>query len=122
MSKPQPFEVRWDAADVEAVMDCIRAYPWPPQPAVPDGWAYGCDGAWLRELCAHWTNRYNWRAAMADHARPVRSRRGRGAVVTAGGVRDGGTVGRRPPYEIRRGERVLTCPRPWPPYAPRRIP
>jgi microsomal epoxide hydrolase len=66
MSKPMPFQVRWDAADVEAVMDRIRAYPWPPQPAVPDGWAYGCDGAWLRELCAHWTNRYNWRAAMAD--------------------------------------------------------
>ena len=37
MSKPQPFEVRWDPTDVEAVMDRIRAYPWPPQPAVPDG-------------------------------------------------------------------------------------
>jgi len=66
MSKPTPFQVSWDAAEVEAVMDRIRAYPWPPQPAVPDGWAYGCDGAWLRELCAHWTNRYDWRAAMAD--------------------------------------------------------
>ncbi|MGH6965768.1 MAG: epoxide hydrolase family protein [Phenylobacterium sp.] len=66
MSKPQPFEVRWEPSDVEAVMDRVRAYPWPPQPAVPDGWAYGCDGAYLRELCAHWTNRYNWRAAMAD--------------------------------------------------------
>ena len=66
MSKPTPFQVSWDAAEVEAVMDRIRAYPWPPQPAVPDGWAYGCDGAWLRELCAHWTSRYDWRAAMAD--------------------------------------------------------
>jgi microsomal epoxide hydrolase len=66
MAKIKPFEVRWDAAEVEAVMDRIRAFPWPPQPAVPDGWAYGCDGAYLRELCAHWTNRYNWRAAMAD--------------------------------------------------------
>jgi microsomal epoxide hydrolase len=66
MSKPTPFQVDWKPTDVEAVMDRIRAYPWPPQPAVPDGWAYGCDGAWLRELCAHWTNRYDWRAAMAD--------------------------------------------------------
>ena len=66
MSKPTPFQINWDAAEVEAVMDRIRAYPWPAQPAVPDGWAYGCDGAWLRELCAHWTNRYNWRGAMAD--------------------------------------------------------
>jgi microsomal epoxide hydrolase len=66
MSKTHPFEVRWEPSDVEAVIDRVRAYPWPPQPAVPDGWAYGCDGAYLRELCAHWTNRYNWRAAMAD--------------------------------------------------------
>ncbi len=66
MSQIKPFEVNWTSSEVEAVMDRIRAYPWPPQPAVPDGWAYGCDGAWLRELCAHWTNRYNWRAAMSD--------------------------------------------------------
>lgn len=66
MSEPKPFEVRWSEAEIETVLGQVRAYPWPPQPDVPDGWAYGCDGAYLRELCAHWTERYDWRAAMAD--------------------------------------------------------
>src|SRR5436190_6982685 len=62
----QPFQVRWTDEAVGAVLDQVRAYPWPIQPDVADGWAYGCDGAYLRELCAHWTERYDWRAAMAD--------------------------------------------------------
>uniref|UniRef100_UPI0035C799D7 epoxide hydrolase family protein n=1 Tax=Phenylobacterium sp. TaxID=1871053 RepID=UPI0035C799D7 len=41
----------------------VRAYPWPPIPQVPDGWAYGCDAAYLKDLCAHWTEAYDWRAA-----------------------------------------------------------
>ena len=61
----QPFEVAWSDEAVQAVLDQIRAYPWPPIPEVPDGWAYGCDGAYLKELCAHWTGAYDWRAAMA---------------------------------------------------------
>ena len=63
MSQIQPFEVRWDEAQVAAVLDQVRAYPWPPIPQVPDGWAYGCDGAYLKALCAHWTEAYDWRAA-----------------------------------------------------------
>ena len=62
----QPFEVAWSDDAVQAVLDQVRAYPWPPAPQVPDGWAYGCDGAYLRELCDHWTERYDWRAAVAD--------------------------------------------------------
>ncbi|MBI1196483.1 MAG: alpha/beta fold hydrolase [Phenylobacterium sp.] len=66
MTKPKPFEVRWSEAEVEAVLDRVRAYPWPPMPEVPDGWAYGCDGAWLKGLCEHWTGAYDWRAAVDD--------------------------------------------------------
>ncbi|MEW5686257.1 MAG: epoxide hydrolase family protein [Pseudomonadota bacterium] len=62
----KPFEVRWTEAEVEAVLARVRAYPWPPAPAVPDGWAYGTDEAWLRDLCAHWADGYDWRAAVAD--------------------------------------------------------
>jgi len=62
----KPFEVQWSEAEVQTVLDQVRAYPWPPQPDVADGWAYGCDGAYLKNLCAHWTERYDWRAAMAD--------------------------------------------------------
>ena len=66
MADIKPFEVTWTEAEVGRVLEQVRAYPWPPQPAVPDGWAYGTDGAWLRGLCEHWTDRYDWRAAMAD--------------------------------------------------------
>jgi microsomal epoxide hydrolase len=66
MSKPQPFEASWSEAQVEAVLAQVRAYPWPPAPQVPDGWAYGCDGAYLKALCDHWTGAYDWRAALAD--------------------------------------------------------
>ena len=66
MNQPQPFEIRWDAPAVQAVLDQVRAYPWPPAPEDADGWAYGCDGAYLRELCLHWTEVWDWRAAVAD--------------------------------------------------------
>lgn len=63
---PTPFEVDWPKAEVDRVLDLVRAYPWPPAPAVEDGWGYGCDGGFLRSLCARWTDGYNWRAAQAD--------------------------------------------------------
>ena len=66
MTQPKSFEVAWSDAQVDAVLARVRDYPWPPAPAVPDGWAYGCDGAWLREVCEHWTGGYDWRAAVAD--------------------------------------------------------
>ncbi len=67
MSQIKPFEVNWNPADVEAVMDRIRAYPL----AAAAGGSRrlgptAAMGRGLRELCAHWTNRYNWRAAVAD--------------------------------------------------------
>ena len=66
MADIKPFEVTWTEAEVGRVLDQVRAYPWPLQPDVPDGWAYGTDGAWLKGLCDHWTNAYDWRAAVAD--------------------------------------------------------
>jgi microsomal epoxide hydrolase len=66
MSKPEPFEVRWKKSKVRDVLEAVAAYPWPPQPQVEDGWAYGCDGAWLRELCAYWVKAYDWKAAVKE--------------------------------------------------------
>jgi microsomal epoxide hydrolase len=66
MAKPEPFKVDWDAAAIEAVLARVRDYPWPVAPEVPDGWAYGCDGAFLKKLCAHWTDGYDWRGAVAE--------------------------------------------------------
>jgi len=66
MSKSQPFNVEWSAAEVEPVLAAVRAYPWPIAPEADDGWAYGCDAAFLKELCAYWADGYDWRAAVAD--------------------------------------------------------
>ena len=66
MAAIKPFEVAWTAAQVEAVLAKVRGYPWPPVPEVPDGWAYGCDAGYLKALCEHWTNDYDWKAVVAD--------------------------------------------------------
>ncbi len=66
MAAVQPFAVSWSEREVGAVLDQVRAYPWPPAPQVPDGWSYGCDEAFLRSLCAHWTGGYDWRGAVAE--------------------------------------------------------
>ncbi|HMP62224.1 MAG TPA: epoxide hydrolase, partial [Phenylobacterium sp.] len=66
MTQVQPFEVRWSQSDVDAVLDKVRRYDWPAIPDVQDGWAYGCDGAYLRGLCDHWITAYDWRAAQAE--------------------------------------------------------
>lgn len=62
----KPFTVDWTAEQVDKVLDLVRTYPFPPAPAVDNGWAYGCDGAFLKDICAHWTGAYDWRAAVAE--------------------------------------------------------
>jgi microsomal epoxide hydrolase len=62
----KPFTVDWTAEQVGKVLDLVRTYPFPPAPAVDNGWAYGCDGAFLKDICAHWTDGYDWRAAVAE--------------------------------------------------------
>lgn len=66
MSEPKPFTVDWSAAEVEKVLQQVRAYPWPPAPEVENGWAYGCDAGYLRDFCRHWTGSYDWKAAIAE--------------------------------------------------------
>ncbi|MFO1013689.1 MAG: epoxide hydrolase [Caulobacteraceae bacterium] len=66
MAGAQPFAVDWSATEIGAVLEKVRAYPWPPMPDVADGWAYGADGHFLKSLCAYWLDGYDWRAAVAD--------------------------------------------------------
>jgi pimeloyl-ACP methyl ester carboxylesterase len=66
MAAPKPFAVAWHAAQVGKVLEQVRSYPWPPAPEVADGWAYGCDAGYLRRLCEHWLEGYDWRAAVQE--------------------------------------------------------
>jgi microsomal epoxide hydrolase len=62
----KPFTVEWDSDAVAAVLARVRDYPWPPAPEVPDGWLYGCDATFLRNLCGYWTEGYDWKRAVAE--------------------------------------------------------
>ena len=58
-----PFRVDWTADTVDPVLERVRAYRFPPVPA-GEGWRYGCDATFLRELCDHWADGYDWQAAV----------------------------------------------------------
>ena len=66
MAAAKPFEVDWSATQIGEVLEKVRHYPWPPVPDVADGWAYGTDGDFLKDICAYWLDGYDWRAAVAD--------------------------------------------------------
>jgi len=62
---PTPFEITWDEAAVGRLLDRVRAYEFPPAPE-GGGWKHGCDPSFLRDLCAYWSEGYDWRAAVAN--------------------------------------------------------
>jgi len=64
--EPRAFSVDWSMSAVETILDQVDAYTWPPAPKVPDGWAYGCDAGFLRDLCDYWTGDWDWRRAVTD--------------------------------------------------------
>jgi pimeloyl-ACP methyl ester carboxylesterase len=66
MSELKPFKVEWHAAQVGEVLEKVRGYEFPPAPEVDDGWGYGCDAKFLKSLCEHWLDGYDWRAAEAE--------------------------------------------------------
>lgn len=59
-----PFQVNVPQAKLDAIMARVKSYPWFPAP-VGEQWEYGANTAYLKELCAHWTSAYNWRAQEA---------------------------------------------------------
>ena len=68
MAEIKPLEVNWSEAEVEAVLGQVRAYPWPPIPDVPDGWAYGCDAGYLNAARIKGTYRIEKAAWSGDMA------------------------------------------------------
>jgi pimeloyl-ACP methyl ester carboxylesterase len=66
---PQPFTIAVEQAKLDWIRDRIRAHRWHAAPVAPDraggGWTFGPDDAWLRELCCHWLDGYDWRAVEA---------------------------------------------------------
>jgi len=55
----EPFVVEFDDASVDDLRARLRATIWPDQLS-DSGWEYGTDLAYIRELCDHWAERFDW--------------------------------------------------------------
>ncbi len=64
MTDVRPFDVAIPDYELDRIKRRIREYEWFEEP-VDAGWQYGCNGAYLRELCDYWLNDYDWRQAEA---------------------------------------------------------
>ena len=65
MSQPKSFKVEWSSQQIADIRARLADYPWPPIAHVDDGWAYGCDPKYLKTLCDHWQDRFDYSAAQA---------------------------------------------------------
>jgi pimeloyl-ACP methyl ester carboxylesterase len=59
----RPFRVEIDDATIARIRARLLEMRWPPAPSDDGDWRYGTDLATLKALVAHWTSRYDWRAA-----------------------------------------------------------
>jgi len=57
---PAPFRIDIPESVLADLRERLRRTRWPDQaPGVP--WAYGADLAYVKDLCAYWRERYDWR-------------------------------------------------------------
>jgi epoxide hydrolase len=59
-----PFRLAVPGADLDDLRDRLRRTRWPERETVDD-WSQGIPLAYVRELCAHWADGYDWRATEA---------------------------------------------------------
>ncbi|MBN9060779.1 MAG: epoxide hydrolase N-terminal domain-containing protein, partial [Rhizobiales bacterium] len=63
-----PFRVDVAQDVLDTIRAKVRAYDWHEMPEIAPGedrWAYGTDMRYLRALCDHWLDAYDWRGAEA---------------------------------------------------------
>jgi microsomal epoxide hydrolase len=56
----EPFQITVSEQLLDDLRARLRRTRWPEQPA-GDGWELGVDVRYLRDLCDHWANGYDWR-------------------------------------------------------------
>lgn len=64
MSAVRPFRIAVADADLDDLRRRLRATRFPER-ETPDDWSQGVPLAYVREVCAHWADRYDWRATEA---------------------------------------------------------
>jgi len=60
----RPFRIQVPELVLDDLRRRLRHTRWP-EPAPVDGWSQGVPRDWLRALCAHWAEGYEWRAREA---------------------------------------------------------
>lgn len=58
---PRPFRIEVSDAILDDLRDRLARTRWP-EPLPGDPWAHGADIDYVRDLCAYWRDRYDWRA------------------------------------------------------------
>ncbi len=60
MTSIQPFAVEVPDETLDRIRARVADYPWHAMPAL-DGWEYGTNLDYMKELCAYWVAEYDWR-------------------------------------------------------------
>ncbi len=64
MGAVRPFKLAVPDATLEHIRTRVAAFPWDDMPPL-DGWALGANIDYMRELCAYWLDKFDWRAQEA---------------------------------------------------------
>ena len=60
MQSVSPYTVSIETKVIDQVYERISAYPWDSFASV-DGWDYGSDPSYMKNLCEYWVNDFDWR-------------------------------------------------------------
>lgn len=58
--KAVPFKIVVPQAKLDEIRQRVQAYDWQDMPAI-NGWKYGFNLSYMKELADYWVNQYDWR-------------------------------------------------------------
>lgn len=56
-----PFKIEIAQSEIDNIRARVSQFPWQDMPA-DEGWEYGSNLEYMKELCTHWLEKYDWRA------------------------------------------------------------
>ena len=59
MQSVSPYTVSVERKIIDQVYQRVLSYPWDALISV-DGWDYGSDPSYMKELCEYWVNDFDW--------------------------------------------------------------
>lgn len=59
-ARPKPFQVNVSDESLEHIRTRVAGYPWHAMPDL-EGWEYGTNLGYMKDLCAYWVDEFDWR-------------------------------------------------------------